>query len=625
MALPYRVPGVYYEPRPRAPEEPAVRTDIVGFIGFEPRVRNGTTASTLKWAPAFPPPAPPVGYSFQVDVAGFQLVLNAVPGRVPQTKDFDLDHGTLPTPIPILDKQRIVYALAAAGKGHDLTLVVAKGTATDTVDALSPPSDADVAAAVTAKLGPGTWPQQRIADVEVRRELDAVWVVVHPSLSITRCDDFRDYVLAFGPPEDDGTLLGPSVRAFFANGGRRCWVATLRRPHFEDKVELPLVLGDLVGIPGSSELEATGLERLLLLPQVTVVDAPDLYARRVDRDQETVQLPSREEEACFLPCPDVLGPAGAATTNSRVPAWKTIFASTPLFDALGATNDVFETQKNLLLRCVQERWRVLLLLSVPLMPDGGSGPHVPPTEVDAKDWVNQFDLLVKKTGFAETDELSSAALYWPWVLYQEEVDAPVLEMPPSPYAAGVIARRDTSRGPQISPANETLKQVVGLTSSFGDDVHGRLYSPDPDTGGLDVPSVNVFRAFPGYGVQVWGARTLSTEMWLRFVSVRRTLTAIELRMKAALDLLVFEPNTPMLWLQITHVAFSVLMPIFESGALRGDRPEEAFYVRCDNTVNTPESIARGELYVEVGVAVAAPAEFIVFRVGRREGVVEVLE
>jgi phage tail sheath protein FI len=96
-------------------------------------------------------------------------------------------------------------------------------------------------------------------------------------------------------------------------------------------------------------------------------------------------------------------------------------------------------------------------------------------------------------------------------------------------------------------------------------------------------------------------------------------------MKAALDLLVFEPNTPMLWLQITHVAFNVLMPIFESGALRGDRPEEAFYVRCDNTVNTPESMARGELYVEVGVAVAAPAEFIVFRVGRREGVVEVLE
>jgi hypothetical protein len=31
------------------------------------------------------------------------------------------------------------------------------------------------------------------------------------------------------------------------------------------------------------------------------------------------------------------------------------------------------------------------------------------------------------------------------------------------------------------------------------------------------------------------------------------------------------------------------------------------------------------LFVEVGVAIAAPAEFVVFRLGRDEGVVEVLE
>jgi len=211
------------------------------------------------------------------------------------------------------------------------------------------------------------------------------------------------------------------------------------------------------------------------------------------------------------------------------------------------------------------------------------------------------------------------------VLTQETVDAPVVAMPPSAYAAGILARRDLSRGPQVSPAAETLREVVGLTQSFGDQVHGDLYDPDVDAAGFAVPSVNVLRAFPGYGIQLWGARTLSTETWLRFLSVRRTLTAIELRMRAALELLVFEPNRPALWLQVTQAAFAVLLPIFESGALRGSRPEEAFYVRCDARVNPPESIALGELIVEVGVAVAAPAEFLVFRVGRREGVIEVLE
>jgi phage tail sheath protein FI len=205
------------------------------------------------------------------------------------------------------------------------------------------------------------------------------------------------------------------------------------------------------------------------------------------------------------------------------------------------------------------------------------------------------------------------------------VDEPIVEMPPAAYAAGIIARRDLARGPQISPANETLRQVVALSATFDDVIHGGLYDPAPDTGGFPTPAVNCLRAFPGYGIQLWGARTLSTETWLRFLSVRRTLTAIELRMKAALLELVFEPNRPALWLQIVQSAFAVLLPLFESGALRGSRPEEAFYVRCDGRNNPPEALERGELVVEVGVAVAAPMEFIVFRVGRREGVIEVLE
>ena len=67
------------------------------------------------------------------------------------------------------------------------------------------------------------------------------------------------------------------------------------------------------------------------------------------------------------------------------------------------------------------------------------------------------------------------------------------------------------------------------------------------------------------------------------------------------------------------------MPMFDSGGLRGDTPAQAFYVRCDSSVNPPESIADGILVCEVGVAVAAPAEFIVFRIGRKQGVAEVFE
>jgi hypothetical protein len=577
MAVAYSVPGVYFDQRPRTPEAPIVRTDIAGFIGFEPRVRE-----------VFDPAG-----AIRVEVSSLQLLIKDLPVRV---------NGTVlelaATPAAILSPgQSVVFAIVAAG---DLPLVKVPGSAAPSGLERTPDDNAVEIAVETKSF-------VRIADVIVRRDASAVFITIVPALALTRCDDFRDYLLAFGPPPDDGTLLGPSVRAFFANGGRRCWVATVRRPNFVDTIGLQRARDEMVGIAGAGEVEATGFERLLILPEVTFVDAPDLYARRVDLTTQTIPLPARENEGCFIRCPDFIGPAGTATSTNREPA----------FAALFSTDDVFETQRRMLERAIPERWRMLLLFSVPRHLDPAIGRFVPPTSTDARDWAARF------AGLADPDELSVAALYWPWVLDQEQVDAPLLEMPPSAYAAGVIARRDLARGPQISPANETLKQVVGLSATFDDVVHGGLYSPEPP-GGF-VPSVNVLRSFPGYGIQVWGARTLSTERWLRFLAVRRTLTAIELRMKTALDVLVFEPNAPGLWLRITQIAFSVLFPIFESGALRGARPEEAFYVRCDAGINPPDSVALGLVIVEVGVAVAAPMEFIVFRLGRREGVVEVVE
>ena len=96
-------------------------------------------------------------------------------------------------------------------------------------------------------------------------------------------------------------------------------------------------------------------------------------------------------------------------------------------------------------------------------------------------------------------------------------------------------------------------------------------------------------------------------------------------MKFSLDALVFEPNTPILWIQITQIVFNRLLSIFEEGGLRGESPEQAFYVRCDTGTNPTDQLEAGRVLCEVGVAIAAPAEFIVFRLGRREGVVEVVE
>jgi phage tail sheath protein FI len=49
--------------------------------------------------------------------------------------------------------------------------------------------------------------------------------------------------------------------------------------------------------------------------------------------------------------------------------------------------------------------------------------------------------------------------------------------------------------------------------------------------------------------------------------------------------------------------------LFRSGAFRGDRPEDAYYVRCDRTTMTQHDIDAGILCLIVGFAPFRAAEF----------------
>jgi hypothetical protein len=584
----YQVPGVYHQPRPRAPAPPPDRTDVVGFVGFEPRVRDGSTGSELIGLP-------PVGHAFRVDVASFQLVVGGARATVPATVDLVLSKDA--ATIPIADTCGVVYALSAVDAGGSLQLLVVAGAASPPGGTAAAPDNAAVAAAVLARFGVKK-PWLRIADVEMRRAGAAVRPLERPALPPQACDDWQSFVLQYGNPIEDGSILTHALRAFFANGGRRAWVSTVMRPRFDDDTGLEEARDEMIGVPGASEVLATGVERLLLIEEVAVLDVPDLHARRVADPARPMPLPPVDTDACFRPCP--LGAAGEAAPGPSD-------ALEPLYNDL----EVLDTQARLIQRLVPERWRVLLLLDVPLELDPTSGRWTAPSAPKAALWRQHLD------GLGEPEEMSVAALYFPWVLGQERVDAPILELPASPFAAGVIARRDLLRGAHVAPANETLRGVVGLTTPIDDDTQARLYEAPAN--------INLMRTFPGFGVQVWGARTLSSERFLRYLPVRRCLSAIERRMAVALRDLVFEPNDPFVWLRTTQLALDVLVPLFERGAFRAARADQAFYVRCDESINPPESVAEGLLVCEVGVAVAAPAEFVVFRVGRSEGAVEVVE
>ncbi|OLR92402.1 phage tail sheath family protein [Actinokineospora bangkokensis] len=210
-----------------------------------------------------------------------------------------------------------------------------------------------------------------------------------------------------------------------------------------------------------------------------------------------------------------------------------------------------------------------------------------------------------RTEFAGYDS-KYAALYWPWVQAMDPITGNRVSLPPSGHLAGVWARSDETRGVHKAPANEVIRGVVALQTVISRSEQ-ELLNP---------LGVNCLRAFPGQGIRVWGARTLSSDPEWRYVNVRRLFNFIEESILNGTNWVVFEPNDEYLWESVQRVVGAFLQRVWRSGALVGRSAAEAYFVKCDAENNPPESRDAGNLIIEIGVAPVKPAEFVVFRISQ---------
>jgi phage tail sheath protein FI len=104
----------------------------------------------------------------------------------------------------------------------------------------------------------------------------------------------------------------------------------------------------------------------------------------------------------------------------------------------------------------------------------------------------------------------------------------------------------------------------------------------------------------------------------RFVNVRRLMSMVEKAIDVSTQWAVFEPNDARTRSKLRLSLTSFLIALWQRGALMGDTPSAAFYVRCDASNNPPELADNGQLLAEVGVAPSQPFEFVVLRVGRAD-------
>ena len=203
-----------------------------------------------------------------------------------------------------------------------------------------------------------------------------------------------------------------------------------------------------------------------------------------------------------------------------------------------------------------------------------------------------------------------AGLYFPWLKIANPEGGEDILQPPSGHIAGVYARVDGERGVYKAPANEVLRGVAALERRLS----------RADQGELNKAGINIIRNFNG-NLKIWGARTLGGDAngEFKYISTQRFFNFLRESIDEGTQFVVFEPNSPPLWQRITRSVSDFLLNQWRDGALFGDTPQQAFFVRCNEETNPPEVRELGQVVTEIGVAIVKPAEFVIFRIEQLTG------
>lgn len=468
-----------------------------------------------------------------------------------------------------------------------------------------------------------------------------------------RVPGWRAYEAVFGglSPSSD---MGHAVKGYFSNGGEILWVlrlapaaqpATGLWPLIADGGYAPAVLGVdtlrvLAATPG------TWGRRLSVRPayrvrsdgqgmiDLDVYDNGQLAERLAGIEPGDLSAAVAEHSSLIRVDPEPGSPPLPATAGAgpRTRSWEPVHlgggsdGSTPSrSDYAAALLVAVEEQEPALLvlpdlhRHLGEGDAAAVILGAARFADRrldllvvADAPEQVETGAEARAWIARFgnDPAVHR----------AVATYHPWIDMHDPIGtpaAPLRRLGPGGHVAGAISRLDRALGAYVTPANASLNDCIDLARR----------PPPYEQGRLSALGLNALRCQSARGVVVWGGRmTRSDDGRPRFVAHRRLIHRLVRALRRAWAPMVFEANDDGLRLAVARSATTLLLEAFHANILKGTRPEEAFRVVVDDTVNTPESREAGQIVCEIAIAPAIPMEFIHFRVGlSADGTVEFIE
>jgi phage tail sheath protein FI len=464
---------------------------------------------------------------------------------------------------------------------------------------------------------------------------------------------YGEYVRLFGEAFKDGAYLPHAVKAFFDNGGKRAYIARIVGPmpvNVDGVAKLTIgdvdiralgageayervwarieagttkdKNGDPIGFrlrlaywtlplpPSTNLFDPFDPNNNALLPRPSLFEdfddvsldpaSPSYWDKRINNGNSafvTIAVKPTATLAALTPAQGGVltnGDDGGTPTDAQFKGDDSLpsdqrtglaaldldtYRDVAIVAAPGRTD--VQTLKELVTHCENNRFRIAVL--------------------DAEENQAVADNLKPRD---DIDDTKYAAFYYPWYFMSEPRTARRVAVPPSGAVCGIYALTDNTRGVWKSPANETINGALDLKYEV---THGVQETLNPK-------GVNVIRRFPGRGIRVWGARTMSSDPLWKYVSVRRLFIFIESSIYRNTQWVVFEPNDERLWARVKQTLTLFLRTQWREGALMGTKEEEAFSIAIGRDTMTEDDILNGRLIIEVGIAPVRPAEFVIFRV-----------
>lgn len=199
----------------------------------------------------------------------------------------------------------------------------------------------------------------------------------------------------------------------------------------------------------------------------------------------------------------------------------------------------------------------------------------------------------------------TGALAYPWGRMNDPLTNDLKYVPTCGHLMGLYARTIENQGIHKAPAGTqaTIRGFVELENAV----------TEVEMGDLNVAGVVTIMAKPNAGIVAWGARSLnSTDNTMRYVTDGLMNLNIKKSLYTGTQFAIFEPNDDVLWANIITTCKGFLETLRKKGALKGS-VNQAYYVICDESINTDDTIAEGQLNIEIGYAPVKPAEFVIIK------------